>query len=145
MNIYVKPDEIWDYFQKNKKHLEEVVEVIAEVELDDKTKLQVCITEDSGYPKLTLELEDDVPDVYDISDFVTSDSIVILAVYLSGTACILTVPSSAFVTHFSKSTISALTRVPEPEAVSPKVTDFPSADLKLFAAVSVRFFTSITN
>ncbi|MBR4022684.1 MAG: hypothetical protein IKI94_08875 [Ruminococcus sp.] len=60
MNIYVKPDEIWDYFQKNKKHLEEVVEVIAEVELDDKTKLQVCITEDSGYPKLTLELEDDV-------------------------------------------------------------------------------------
>lgn len=60
MKIYVKPDEIWDYFQKNKKHLKEVVEVIAEVELDDKTNLQVCITEDNGYPKLTLELEDDV-------------------------------------------------------------------------------------
>lgn len=60
MKIYVKPDEIWDYFQRNKKHLEEVVEVIAEVELDDKTSLQVCITEDNGYPKLTLELEDDV-------------------------------------------------------------------------------------
>lgn len=60
MKIYVKPDEIWDYFQKNKKRLKEVVEVIAETELDDKTSLQVCITEDNGYPKLTLELEDDV-------------------------------------------------------------------------------------
>lgn len=57
IEIYIKPDELWDYFQKHKKRFEITLENIAEV-LDAQTGaslLRVYLTEENGYPSMTIE------------------------------------------------------------------------------------------
>lgn len=60
MKIYVNPGDVWDYFQKNKELLAERLDVIAEIEVDEGYELQVFVTEEDGYPLLSIEFEDDV-------------------------------------------------------------------------------------
>lgn len=57
IEVYVKPDELWDYFQKHKKRFEIAMDNVAEV-LDDETKsplVRVYLTEENGYPSMTIE------------------------------------------------------------------------------------------
>lgn len=57
IEVYVKPDELWDYFQKHKKCLGIVMDNVAEV-LDDETEsplVRVYLTEENGYPSMTIE------------------------------------------------------------------------------------------
>lgn len=57
IEVYVKPDELWDYFQKHKKYLGIVMDNVAEV-LDDETEsplVRVYLTEENGYPSMTIE------------------------------------------------------------------------------------------
>ena len=57
IKVYVKPDELWDYFQKHKKRFESAMDNVAEV-LDDETKsplVRVYLTEENGYPSMTIE------------------------------------------------------------------------------------------
>lgn len=60
LQTYVRPDDVWDYFQKNKKRLEDAVDVIAEITIDGiEETLQICLTEEKGYPLLTIEFDDE--------------------------------------------------------------------------------------
>lgn len=57
IKVYVKPDELWDYFQKHKKRFESAMDNVAEV-LDDETEsplVRVYLTEENGYPSMTIE------------------------------------------------------------------------------------------
>lgn len=57
IKVYVKSDELWDYFQKHKKRFESAMDNIAEV-LDDETKsplVRIYLTEENGYPSMTIE------------------------------------------------------------------------------------------
>lgn len=57
IEVYVKPDELWDYFQKHKKRFEGAMDNVAEV-LDDETKsplVRIYLTEENGYPSMTIE------------------------------------------------------------------------------------------
>lgn len=60
LKIYVNPDEIWDYFQKHKVRLAEQLDVIAEIESESESGLQIFVTEDNGFPLLSIEYEDEV-------------------------------------------------------------------------------------
>lgn len=57
IKIYVKPDELWNYFQKHKKRFGITMDNVAEV-LDDKTEsplVKIYLTEENGYPSMTIE------------------------------------------------------------------------------------------
>lgn len=57
LQIYIKPEDLWEYFQKYKKRFENAMDNVAEV-LDDKTKnplVRVYLTEENGYPSMTIE------------------------------------------------------------------------------------------
>lgn len=57
INMHIKISEIWDYFQKNKKHLEDNLDCIAEV-IISKTNIpfvKVYLTNNKGYPSMTAE------------------------------------------------------------------------------------------
>lgn len=57
IEVYVKPDELWDYFQKHKKRFEIAMDNVAEV-WDDETEsplVKVYLTEENGYPSMTIE------------------------------------------------------------------------------------------
>lgn len=56
---YVKPEEVWDYFQKHKVRLKNELDVIAEFETDEgDTPLKVYLTEEQELPLLTVEYDD---------------------------------------------------------------------------------------
>lgn len=50
--VYVKPDNVWDYFQTHKERLKSELDIIAE---DSDTRLEVCLTEEHGLPMFTIE------------------------------------------------------------------------------------------
>lgn len=60
LKIYVSPDDVWEYFQKHKIRLAEELDVIAEIELEGESGLQIFITEDNGFPLLSIEYEDEI-------------------------------------------------------------------------------------
>lgn len=61
LKIYVNADEVWNYFQKHKARLGNALDVIAEsVEDGVETGLQIFVTEENGYPQLSVEIGDEV-------------------------------------------------------------------------------------
>ena len=57
MEIYVKVDELWNYFQKHKERFKNAMDNIAEV-LDSETNsplVRIYLTEENGYPSMTIE------------------------------------------------------------------------------------------
>lgn len=57
LNVYVNPDDIWNYFQKNKKRLEIAMDNVSEV-LNVETKkplVKIYLTEENGRPSVTIE------------------------------------------------------------------------------------------
>lgn len=50
--VYVKPNDVWNYYQKHKKRLEDELDVIAE-----KDNIEVCLTQDNGFPLISIEYE----------------------------------------------------------------------------------------
>lgn len=62
LKIYVNPDDVWDYFQKHKVHLADALDEIAAAETadDEDIGLQVFITEENGYPQISIEYGDEV-------------------------------------------------------------------------------------
>lgn len=62
LKIYVNPDDVWDYFQKHKAHLADTLDEIAAAETadDEDIGLQVFITEENGYPQISIEYGDEV-------------------------------------------------------------------------------------
>lgn len=62
LKIYVNPDDVWDYFQKHKAHLADTLDEIAVAETadDEDIGLQVFITEENGYPQISIEYGDEV-------------------------------------------------------------------------------------
>lgn len=57
MEVYVKPDEIWDYFQENKSRLSNSMDCVVEL-FHSKTKeplLRVYLSEERFRPSMTLE------------------------------------------------------------------------------------------
>lgn len=61
LKIYVNPDEVWDYFQKNKVRLVEQLDVIAEIESEsEEDGLQIFVTEENSFPLLSIEYGDEV-------------------------------------------------------------------------------------
>lgn len=56
IKVYVKPDELWEYFQKHKKHFQNAMDNIAEAFDNTETPLvRIYLTEDQGYPSMTVE------------------------------------------------------------------------------------------
>lgn len=57
LQVYVKPEELWEYFQKHKKRFEDAMDNIAEVvdaEAED-SLIKIYLTEEKGYPSMTVE------------------------------------------------------------------------------------------
>lgn len=56
IKVYVKPDELWEYFQKHKRHFEDAMDNIAEAFDNTEISLvRIYLTEDKGYPSMTVE------------------------------------------------------------------------------------------
>lgn len=56
MKVFVKPDELWAYFQKNKGRLEKECDEVADVSDDtDSLLVSVYLTSEKGYPAITIE------------------------------------------------------------------------------------------
>lgn len=56
IKVYVKADELWEYFQKHKKRFENAMDNVAEVFDDsDNPLVRIYLTEDKGYPSMTIE------------------------------------------------------------------------------------------
>lgn len=56
IKVYVKPDELWEYFQKHKKHFQNAMDSIAEAFDNTETPLvRIYLTEEKGYPSMTVE------------------------------------------------------------------------------------------
>lgn len=54
LKVYVNPEEIWGYFQKHKKRLETVLDVVAEVSDETEVPLiRIYLTEESGCPEFS--------------------------------------------------------------------------------------------
>ncbi len=61
LKIYVNADEVWNYFQKHKARLGNALDVIAEsVDNGVETGLQIFVTEENGYPQLSVEIGNEV-------------------------------------------------------------------------------------
>ena len=57
LKVYVKLDEVWNYFQCKKEHFKDAMDSIAEV-LDNETErplVRIYLTEENGYPLMTVE------------------------------------------------------------------------------------------
>lgn len=60
IEVFVKPEDVWNYFQSRLEALREnSVDILAQCQIGD-SSLQVCITEHKGFPKVTIELDDSV-------------------------------------------------------------------------------------
>lgn len=56
IKVYVKADELWEYFQKHKKRFENAMDNVAEAFDDsDNPLVRIYLTEDKGYPSMTIE------------------------------------------------------------------------------------------
>lgn len=57
LKVYVNLDDIWNYFQENKKHFETAMDSVAEVlnvEIE-KPLVRIYLTEENGFPSITIE------------------------------------------------------------------------------------------
>lgn len=63
MSIRIKPEELWDYFIKNKKRLSEVFDIIGESDVEE-LGVKLLLTNENGLPYLVIRVDGD--DVYEM-------------------------------------------------------------------------------
>lgn len=57
LKVFVKPENVWKYFQENRERLKGVCDIIAEIELEG-VDLQVVLTECDKRPQISIELSE---------------------------------------------------------------------------------------